>query len=146
MRMKTFGILATLLIAAQSLWAETTATTESELYEAVKSSKTVTLGGDITLNSGRLDIGSGRVSGSISWGSGNTEAKLTQTGYKYIDHTWDHSSKTLITEEKTRTYGNYSMLSSHNGWTELTNGGWFVVDGSRADLCARDYISTMAEK
>lgn len=146
MKMKTFGILATLLISVQSLWALTTVTTVSELHKAVKSNQTVTLCGDITLKSGRRDIGSSRFSGSSSWDSGNSEAKLTQTGYKYIDHTWDHSSKTLITEEKTRTYGNYSMLSSHNGWTELTNGGWFVVDGSRADLCAREYISTMAEK
>ena len=130
MKMKTFGILATLLFSVQSLWALTTVTTVSELHKAVKSNQTVTLFGDITLNSGRRDIGSSRFSGSSSWDSGNSEAKLTQTGYKYIDHTWDHSSKTLITEEKTRTYGNYSMLSSHNGWTELTNGGWFVVDGN----------------
>ena len=56
MKMKTFGILATLLISVQSLWALTTVTTVSELHKAVKSNQTVTLCGDITLNSGRRDI------------------------------------------------------------------------------------------
>lgn len=51
--------------------------------------------------------------------------------YKYIDHTWDHSTKKLTAEEKTRTEGNYSLLGNNSGgWTALTDGGWFVVDGN----------------
>ena len=53
---KYFGILATLFMAAQSLWAETTVTTADALYSAVTNNQTVTLGTDITLTNGRLDI------------------------------------------------------------------------------------------
>lgn len=71
------------------------------------------------------------MAGNIEWNSDNKEAKLTLTGYKYIDHTWDQSTKKLTAEEKTLTAGNYSPLGNNIGeWTALTNGGWFVVDGN----------------
>lgn len=71
------------------------------------------------------------MAGNIEWNSDNKEAKLTLTGYKYIDHTWDQSTKKLTAEEKTLTAGNYSLLGNNIGeWTALTNGGWFVVDGN----------------
>ncbi len=38
------------------VWADTTVNTDSELYNAVTSNQTVTLGDDITLTNGRLDI------------------------------------------------------------------------------------------
>ena len=74
-------------------------------------------------------VGSSRISGSIGWNSNNTEAKLTMTGYKYIDHTWNHSTKTLTTEEKTKANGEYTVLGSNSGWTELSGGQWYVVNG-----------------
>lgn len=76
-------------------------------------------------------VSSSRFAGTIGWNSGNNEAKLTKTGYKYIDHTWTQSTKTLTAEEKTKANGEYSLLeSSSSDWKELTNGGWFVVDGN----------------
>ena len=63
--MKTFGkqlvgiLLAMMAGAAQGAWADSNVTTEADLLEAVNTSQTVTLGADITLNSGRLDINDG---------------------------------------------------------------------------------------
>ena len=55
MKKKTFTIFATLLIVAQTAWAQTTVTTEADLRTAVQSNQTVTLGGNIDLNN-RLNI------------------------------------------------------------------------------------------
>ena len=68
--------------------------------------------------------------GSIDWSTDNKEAKLTMTGYKYIDHTWNHSAKTLTAEEKTKANGECISLESNiSGWTELSGGQWYVVNG-----------------
>ncbi len=68
--------------------------------------------------------------GSIDWSTDNKEAKLTMTGYKYIDHTWNHSTKTLTAEEKTKANGECISLESNiSGWTELSGGKWYVVNG-----------------
>ena len=61
-----------------------------------------------------------------------SEAGIQQTGYKYIDHTWNQSTKTLTTEEKSKTAGEYTVLGNNDGWTALTDNGWFVVDGEIA--------------
>ena len=55
MAKRIFLSLATLLIVAQTVWADITVTTESDLRTAVQTNQTVTLGGNINLN-GRLDI------------------------------------------------------------------------------------------
>ena len=55
MAKRIFLSLATLLIVAQTLWADITVTTESDLRTAVQTNQTVKLGGNINLN-GRLDI------------------------------------------------------------------------------------------
>ncbi len=53
-----FGILLALMAgAAQSAWAQTNVTTADALYTAVTNNQTVTLGQDITLTGGRLEIG-----------------------------------------------------------------------------------------
>jgi predicted outer membrane repeat protein len=75
-------------------------------------------------------VGSSHFSGTVGWDSSNREAKLTRTGYKYIDHTWTQATQTLTAEEKTKASGEYTPLESSGGWTELTDGGWFVVDGN----------------
>ncbi len=76
-------------------------------------------------------VGSSRISGSIGWNSNNTEAKLTRTGYKYVDHTWNQSTKTLTTEEKTIADGEYTPLVNNiGGWTELSGGRWYVVNSN----------------
>ena len=68
--------------------------------------------------------------GNIDWSTDNKEAKLTMTGYKYIDHTWNHSTKTLTAEEKTKANGECISLESNiSGWTELSDGKWYVVNG-----------------
>lgn len=61
MKKKAFGLFATLLIVAQTAWAQVTVTTAANLLEAVKTSQTVKLGADITTPSegGRLDINNG---------------------------------------------------------------------------------------
>ena len=56
MKKKAFSILATLLFVAQSIWAQCTALNVGALYEAVRTSQTVILGNDFTLDNGRLDI------------------------------------------------------------------------------------------
>lgn len=56
MNKATFSILATLLFMVQGIWAQTTVTTEEELRSAVRNNPTVTLGEDVVLNTGRLDI------------------------------------------------------------------------------------------
>ena len=56
MKRKSLTILATLLIVAQTAWAQCTAMNVGALYEAVRTSQTVKLGNDFTLDNGRLDI------------------------------------------------------------------------------------------
>ena len=57
MTKKYFGILATLLMAVQSIWAQGTAMNEGALRTLVKDVQSwVKLGTDITLTNGRLDI------------------------------------------------------------------------------------------
>ena len=57
MMKKFFGILATLLMAVQSIWAQGTAMNEGALRTLVKDVQSwVKLGTDITLTNGRLDI------------------------------------------------------------------------------------------
>ena len=77
-------------------------------------------------------VGSSRFSGNVEWNSNNTEAKLTTTGYKYVDHTWNHSTKTLTAEEKTKAAGECAVLDNNNDWTALENGNWYVVNGQIA--------------
>ena len=61
MKKTTLAILATLLFAAQGLWAQTIVETEADLLNAVQNSQTVKLGKNITTASqgGRLDINNG---------------------------------------------------------------------------------------
>ena len=56
MKRKSLTILATLFIVAQTAWAQCTAMNVGALYEAVRTSQTVKLGNDFTLDNGRLDI------------------------------------------------------------------------------------------
>ena len=56
MKKKTFTIFATLLFVAQAAWAQCTAKDVGALYDAVRTSQTVILNGDFTLDNGRLDI------------------------------------------------------------------------------------------
>ncbi len=56
MKTRTFSLLAALIMVAQGLWAQGTAMNVEALYEAVRTSQTVKLGGDFTLNNGRLNI------------------------------------------------------------------------------------------
>ena len=56
MKTKTLSILATLLIVAQTAWAQCHPLNVGALYEAVRTSQTVILDHDFTLSDGRLDI------------------------------------------------------------------------------------------
>ena len=76
-------------------------------------------------------VGSDRFAGNIGWDSGNSEAKLTLTGHRYIERAWDKNAKKVT--ETTKDCTSYTAINGNNtgddGWLGLYD-GWYVVTGN----------------
>ncbi len=106
-------ILLAVASMAQAAWAQTTVKNES------------------ALGSTDFHVGNNHVAGNIGKNSNNTEAKLTMTGYNYIERAWDSTEKKVTETPKVCT--SYTDINYNNtgndGWYGLGD-GWYVVTGN----------------
>ena len=141
MMKKLFGILATLLMAAQCIWAQGTAMNEGALRTLVKDVQSwVKLGTDITLTNGRLDIDGKTITLDLNGHTLKRPMTAADAGGQVIAVM--NGSKLTITDSSADNSGTITGGWSYQGsgiyvydGCELTISGG-TITGNRADQIA----------
>ena len=138
---KYFGILATLLMAVQSIWAQGTAMNEGALRTLVKDVQSwVKLGTDITLTNGRLDIDGKTITLDLNGHTLKRPMTAADAGGQVIAVM--NGSKLTITDSSADNSGTItggwsyqgSGIYVYEGCSLTINGG--TITGNRSDQIA----------